>query len=165
MAATTMHRSAYGLASLGEDWRRDAVCTPTLHTDYPRSLSGYDNHPAAEARHICRQHCPVASACSRHTRREQDAGRTPAGVVQAGLVWLDVPKVGPVKMQPADPGCGPWCRELRGIPTIPTPAPATPGTEPHGTTRRYRQGCRCFQCRGANTGRHRELRAKARAEA
>lgn len=111
---TRMSRSAYDLDYRGDDWRAGRACTPKLHTDYPRSTGGYENHPAAHARHNCLHHCPVLAACSRHTTREQQQGRTPAGVVQAGLVWLDVPKVGPVKGQPSDPGCGPWCKQLRG---------------------------------------------------
>jgi hypothetical protein len=33
-------------------------------------------------------------------------------------------------------------------------------TEEHGTTRQYHRGCRCEECRAANTAYYREYRAK-----
>jgi len=147
----TMTRSAYGLASLGDDWRLRAVCTPDLHTDYHR---GSDQ--PTRARHNCLRHCPALAECARYTDRLAESGRAPYGIVQAGLVWCDAAsRQGPIAEQPPDPGCGPWCKDLRGVTAY---EPNYPGDGPHGL-RRYRQGCRCAPCRAGNAKHQRDWKA------
>lgn len=117
MGYATLRRSAWDLGSIGDDWRQHAVCTFESHTDYPRSTVGYGSplHPAARAVHVC-GHCPVRRQCGDWTDQLVAAKHHPNGMVQAGLVWADsTDRRGPVKVQPPDPGCGPWCKALREV--------------------------------------------------
>lgn len=91
-------------------WWHHAACKdkPAFTVD---PAHGPVNLARAQARHICMAHCPVLRQCLNDAMENP-----PNGVVQGGLVWENWGTAKPLREQPDDPGCGPWCREFRGIP-------------------------------------------------
>lgn len=103
--------ASWGLGQGSGAWWHDATCTqtPELHLADVGSGGWIDPHSiAAQAVHICRTHCPVRAECEADT-----AKHPPAGMVQAGQVWVTL-NVGnqPAKRQPPDIGCGHHCADL-----------------------------------------------------
>lgn len=116
---TTLRRSmqagelaAWGLGRDGLGWWQLAACagTPDLHTADLRAGWQTDFTAQAQARHICRAHCPVLDRCRRDAERHR-----PADVTQGGVVWVSKGATGGrvATAQPRDPGCGVWCQHLR----------------------------------------------------
>lgn len=99
----------YLVAVAYQSWRERAACKndPRFTVD---AQHGLNNELRAQARHICRAHCPVVEECLADAKENP-----PSGTVQGGLLWDDWGSR-PRKRQPADTGCGPWCRQHRDIP-------------------------------------------------
>lgn len=96
-------RSAHGLDAPADerpDWRRSAACIGRwdLFTGFlPKQVD-----VQARACHVCR-HCDVSGQCEIFAALHYNAD-----VVLAGKTWRN----GRPELLP-DPGCGPWCIEIR----------------------------------------------------
>ncbi len=96
----------------GLHWTRYAACidNPDLWNSEQQGRKG--DRDAAQAIHICKMHCPVLEKCKGSIKESN----LPRLGVLAGIRWRKIPdSAGPELLQPEEIGCGPWCREHRGL--------------------------------------------------